>query len=47
MKNLPQDTPYFLKDFITYMEAIRGKSKNTVNAYYYDLRLFEESLGKT
>lgn len=40
MKNLPQDTPYFLKDFITYMEAIRGKSKNTVSEYFFDLRTF-------
>lgn len=29
-----------LKDFLTYMEVIKGKSNNTVNAYYYDLRLF-------
>ena len=36
MKNLPQDVPYFLKDFITYMEAIRGKSKNTVLEYFFD-----------
>lgn len=40
MKNLPQDMPYFLKDFITYMEAIRGKSKNTVLEYFFDLRTF-------
>ncbi len=40
MKNLPQDVPYFLKDFITYMEAIRGKSKNTVSEYFFDLRTF-------
>lgn len=35
-----QDVPYFLKDFITYMEAIRGKSKNTVKEYFFDLRTF-------
>ena len=29
-----------LKDFLTYLEVIKGKSINTVNAYYYDLRLF-------
>ncbi len=40
MKNLYQDAPYFIKDFITYMEAIRGKSKNTVQEYYFDLRTF-------
>ncbi len=35
-----QDVPFFIKDFITYMEAIRGKSKNTVKEYYFDLRTF-------
>ncbi|MBR5236201.1 MAG: tyrosine recombinase XerC [Clostridia bacterium] len=35
-----QEAPFFLKDFITYMEAIRGKSKNTVKEYYFDLRTF-------
>lgn len=34
------DVPGFLRDFITYMEAIKGKSKNTVNEYYFDLRTF-------
>jgi len=34
------DVPSFLRDFITYMEAIKGKSKNTVNEYYFDLRTF-------
>ncbi len=40
MKELYNDAPYFLKDFITYMEAIRGKSQNTVSEYYFDLRTF-------
>ena len=35
-----QEVPFFLKDFITYMEAIRGKSKNTVKEYFFDLRTF-------
>ncbi len=35
-----QEAPFFLRDFITYMEAIRGKSKNTVKEYYFDLRTF-------
>ena len=39
MINFDDCTPE-LKDFITYLEVIKGKSKNTVNAYYYDLRLF-------
>ncbi len=40
MPQLYQDVPFYLKDFITYMEAIRGKSKNTVKEYYFDLRTF-------
>lgn len=35
-----EDCPAELKDFLTYLEVIKGKSPNTVNAYYYDLRLF-------
>ena len=30
--------PYYADDFLVYLEAITGKSKNTVNEYYYDLR---------
>ncbi len=40
MRQNYQEAPYYLKDFITYMEAIRGKSKNTVQEYYFDLRTF-------
>lgn len=36
MKNLPA----IINDFLTYMETIRGKSKNTVTAYSYDITLF-------
>lgn len=32
--------PLILKDFISYMETIKGKSKNTAKEYYFDLRLF-------
>ncbi|MCR4434397.1 MAG: tyrosine recombinase XerC [Clostridiales bacterium] len=32
--------PVILKDFLNYMETIKGKSANTVKEYYYDLRLF-------
>ncbi len=39
MINFDDCTPE-LKDFLTYLEVIKGKSNNTVNAYYYDLRLF-------
>ena len=39
MVNFDDSTPE-LRDFLTYLEVIKGKSTNTVNAYYYDLRLF-------
>lgn len=39
MVNFSDSTPE-LRDFLTYLEVIKGKSTNTVNAYYYDLRLF-------
>ena len=32
--------PQELRDFLTYLEVIKGKSPNTVQAYYYDLQLF-------
>lgn len=32
--------PYFADDFLVYLEAILGKSKNTINEYYYDLLMF-------
>mgnify|MGYP000935250606 CR=1 FL=1 len=34
------EAPFVIKDFLSYMETIKGKSKNTVHEYYYDLRLF-------
>jgi len=40
MPELYPDIPSYLKDFLTYMEAIRGKSKNTVKEYCFDLRTF-------
>ncbi len=42
MKNahLLDEAPYYLKDFITYMETIKGKSSKTVDEYYFDLRTF-------
>lgn len=36
MNNLP----VLAADFLNYMETIRGKSKNTIDAYKYDLSLF-------
>src|SRR5690554_6702060 len=35
-----EDVPGMLKDFLNYMETIRGKSSNTIKEYRYDLRLF-------
>ncbi len=34
------EMPLILKDFLNYLGTIRGKSKNTVQVYFYDLRLF-------
>jgi site-specific recombinase XerD len=34
------ESPVILKDFLNYMETIRGKSKNTIKEYFYDLRVF-------
>lgn len=34
------EAPLILKDFLHYMQTIKGKSKNTVKEYFYDLRLF-------
>ena len=35
-----QGAPLFLVDFLNYIETIKGKSKDTVQVYFYDLRLF-------
>ncbi len=32
--------PYYADDFLVYLESILGKSKNTINEYYYDLLMF-------
>ena len=34
------DAPQEIKNFITYMVTIRGRSKLTANEYYLDLRMF-------
>lgn len=34
------DMPSVLRDFLSYMQTIRGKSVNTVKVYFYDLRVF-------
>ena len=39
-KSIYSELPYVLTDFLSYMETIKGKSKNTVKEYFYDIRLF-------
>ena len=39
-RQLLNDAPFYLRDFITYMETIKGKSSNTVDEYFFDLRTF-------
>ncbi len=39
-KKLLNDCPQVLRDFLFYMETIRGRSARTVEAYYIDLRTF-------
>ncbi|MCX7842486.1 MAG: tyrosine recombinase XerC [Clostridia bacterium] len=34
------DAPLVVNDFISYLETIKGKSKNTAKEYYFDLRMF-------
>ncbi len=35
-----KESPAVIKEFLVYMETIMGRSKNTVGAYYLDLRMF-------
>lgn len=35
-----QNCPYFIRDFLTYSETIKGKSSRSVEGYYIDLRTF-------
>ncbi len=35
-----EDCPAVLKDFLFYMEIVKGRSAKTVQAYYWDLRTF-------
>ncbi len=39
-KNILNDCPQVLRDFLFYMETIRGRSSRTVLTYYIDLRTF-------
>jgi integrase/recombinase XerD len=40
MNYVQTDVPVIVSDFLSYMENIKGKSKNTVKEYFYDLRMF-------
>lgn len=41
MKNISDfEMPIVLKDFLNYIGTIKGKSKNTIQVYFYDLRIF-------
>lgn len=41
MKNISDyDMPPVLRDFLNYLQTIRGKSLNTITVYFYDLRVF-------
>lgn len=41
MKNINDyEMPIILKDFLNYLQTIKGKSSNTVLVYFYDLRVF-------
>ena len=41
IKNInDKNIPSFLKDYLNYMQTIKGKSTNTVLVYFYDLRVF-------
>lgn len=35
-----QDAPEIIREFLTYLEVIRGNSRKTVNEYFLDLRTF-------
>ena len=41
MKNISEyEMPFILRDFLNYLQTILGKSINTVQVYFYDLRVF-------
>lgn len=41
MKNISDfEMPLVLKDFLNYLQTIKGKSINTIQVYFYDLRVF-------
>ena len=34
------DLPEYCRDFLSYLETIQNRSIQTVNEYYYDIRMF-------
>lgn len=40
MEDIYAGSPQVLRDFLSYIEVIRGKSSNTVKEYFFDLRTF-------
>lgn len=45
MKNINDyEMPNILRDFLNYMQTIKGKSVNTIQVYFYDLRVFSRFL---
>ena len=40
MSQYAADAPRVLRDFLTYISTIQGKSSKTAHEYYLDLRLF-------
>ena len=38
--NYLEESPQIIKEFLGYMQTIKGKSEKTVNEYYIDLRTF-------
>ena len=40
MSQYAADAPRVLRDFLTYISTIQGKSAKTAHEYYLDLRLF-------
>ncbi|MBR5743542.1 MAG: tyrosine-type recombinase/integrase, partial [Clostridia bacterium] len=40
MIHTTKDVPKIIRDFLVYMETIRGKSKKTADEYFLDLRVF-------
>ncbi len=40
LNRLYSQSPVVLKDYLTYLSVIKGKSDNTIYSYYFDLKMF-------